>query len=766
MSSSRENRRKHLSRKRRKDQESQDAPDDTHKQDDKSILDGGKFKPGCDEVKNLQQWLEYTEHISFDYQVDLFTYIFKGHAILAAHQKVLYHRPSHYLWFLLELPIIKEKGVQNLSPILLRSAEGRVSDMIEAHSLLEQLAIACHGGTFGQCEAIKGALGWSPVTQLWHLLCAFKFHTSIVQRLLYVAQNEPEINARLHHIRHVPRDTSIYELCCGNGDAQWSGESMSNDQSLLQQNFGCLPRELCPMELCHSVKTLAPNLIDDGCVLYPSLAIGSYTQFQVYEQLSFLSQRSYDINIGQECLAMFVRALHLRACELMHFTYVAPNAWKPALLPCDVTPSVPLDMLPPERYRLAHRFGGVAPHERPMTVDLSSIVQQGKSANKGPYEYKPDKASDTESVSPSRAFIDEILGVIAPLFRQMILVRNITKPPKSMFPTRDITATIAPSIPDEETFLNQLAIQCASALISTTNTSGSVTEMTYSILQMVFDGMLDFQRSRIVDLSYRDDLCVHMRRMCFASNWPERYAHVPTNMFARTYDSEQLENSFLPRLVFQSRNDQWRQLELHELENAPYIPQAARTYAQMSVMRVLGYNRGENESWTARYALFHFQLEQLSDRLMLDDSPFVLVLGARCYVRRKDQFMECVNVRRAMLLWLVFMSLDHPSEHQRDCLKSVDTSHWTALMKQLLENGMKYILENNQKKSLELSETNSHKSSSRAHKGSNNPLEIDTAISDASSCVEDNSDFESDQSSSSENEEDLVEQYMLCDNLL
>lgn len=706
-------------------------------QEEQSALQSGKFRPHCDYIKCLEEWVQYAEHVSFDYRVDLYTYIFKGHAILAAHQRVLYKHPARYLWFLMNLPA-SDDASDAAQQALVRSANARVHEMLDAHALLEQLIMNSHGSEPGQCEAKTGALGWSMATQLWHVMCILRFHVALVQQLLVIFEQDARATAQLKHTRLVPRDQSIAELC----GVSYSGATSAT-----------LPRAMCPPELLHSAMTMAPELVSMCCTLYPYLPIGLYSQFQVYEQLSFLSQRLYDVNVGHPALALFMRALQLRVCELLHHPYVAPIAWGNALLPCDVTPSQPLDMVPPERYRLAHRFGGVSPLERPMTVDLSAVTDKKKKATT-PYEYKPDKAKDTEPVSPSRAFVDEVLGLIAPIYRQLVLVRNITRPPMCLL---DESGLEPPTLAERrQRQLDQWVLQCATQVLNRKRV-----RINHSMLLKVFEGMLDYQRSRIVDLSYRDDICVHIRRMCLACNLPERYAHVPANLFARTYNSELLENAFLPRLVFQSRNEQWRQLELHELEQAPYIPMSARSYVQMCVMRTLGYVRGEDESWLARYALFHYQLEQLSDRMYLDNSPFVLVLGTRCYVRRAEQFLACDSVREAMLMWLVFVAIDHPVEHRRDFVKCVSTTGWVALVKQLIDNALK--------SSGSASQVVVDKP--RAERAPLSEFEIDMRGDNSESS--DSDDEESDSSAQeicgsdeSDCEENLVEQYMQCDDLL
>lgn len=722
------------------DQQQQDS------QPPQNVLDGGKFRPNCDYIKCLEQWVQYAEHVSFDYRVDLYTYIFKGHAILAAHQRMFYKHPSRYLWFLMSLPA-SDDASDAAHQALVRSATARVHEMLESHQLLEQLVMGGHAGEHGQCEAKSGALGWSAATQLWHVVCIFRFHIAMVQQLLYTFEHDARATAQLRHVRSVPRDQSVIELC---------GVSYDGD---VPSATSVLPRSMCPPELLHSAATLAPALLELCCTLYPHQVIGLYSQFQVYEQLAFLSQQFYDINVGHEALPLFIRALQLRVCELIHHTYVAPTAWNNALLPCDVTPSRPLDMVPPERYRLAHRFSGVSPSERPMTVDLSAVTNGSNGASKSkntPYEYRPDKASDKEQVSPSRAFIDEVLGLIAPMYRQLVLVRNIIQPPICIVDDQQ------PMSPVRQQLLERWTVQCAMQC-----TRKSRVCITFQMLQRVFEGMMDYQRSRIVDLSYRDDVCVHIRRMCLTSNLPERYAHAPANLFARTYNSELLENAFLPRAVFQARNEQWRQLELHELEQAPYIPHAARAYVQMCVMRTLGYVRGEDESWLQNYAVFHYQLEQLSDRMHLDDSPFILVLGARCYVRRGDKFLTCYTVREAMLVWLLFIVLDHPLEHRRDCSKCVSTTGWVALAKQLVDNALKS------------SETGAlvPTYTARQRRRPLGPLDIDTHSTSSSSSEHSDEDHSSNsdsmhsgdsdaESSESDQEELLVEQYMQCDDLL
>lgn len=721
-----------------------------------NVLDGGKFHPNCDYIKRLEEWVQYAEHVSFDYRVDFFTYIYKGHAILAAHQQTFYKCPSRYLWFLMNLPA-SDDAPDAAHQALVRSASVRLHEMLEAHVLLEQLVVSNHGSDQGQCEAKLGALGWSPATQLWHVLCILRFHIAMVQQLLYVYENDVRAVARLKHVRMVPRTLCIAELCGMSYDTLDGANVGAPTTTAVVTTV--LPRLMCPPELLHSACTLAPVLLGMGCVLYPHLPIGLYSQFQVYEQLSFLAQRLCDVDIGQPTLTLFVRALHLRVCELLHHTYVVPTAWEQALLPCDVGPSRPLDMVPAERYRLAHRFGGVGPAERPTTLDLST-VGDGNKKKKGdtPYQYKPDKASDTESVSPSRAFVDEVLGLIAPIHRQLVLVRNITRPPTCILDESDIVIGVGGENLEarRNRLLDQWSAQCAAQM-----TNRKRSRINYAMLMRVFDATLDLQRSRIIDLSYRDDLCVHMRRMCLTSNLPERYAHVPANIFARTYNSELLENAFLPRLVFQARNEQWRQLELHELEQAPYIPIAARTYAQMCTMRTLGYVHGEDDSWLARYTLFHYQLEQLSDRIHLDDSPFVLVLGARCYVRRGERFFACNSAREAMLVWLMFVMIDHPREHRRDFVKCVSTDKWVTLGKELVSNAFK------SSSSAEQSVLVHH--AARLERVPRHALDIDLRTGETSDEEDELSGSDSSgasDSAESDQEENLVERYMQCDDLL
>lgn len=727
------------SRKRRRSRASSHLDDDadqTPTTHEPSILEGGKFRPNCEYIKCLEEWVHYAEHVAFDYQVDLYTYIFKGHAILAAHQRAFYKCPARYLWFLMSLPTDDDSVSDAALHALVRSAAVRVSEMLDSYNLLEKLAVDNHGGEYGNCEAKLGALGWSVVTQVWHMLCILRFHIAMVQQLLHVFEHDVRAAGQLKHVRMVPRTLSIAELC---------GLSYEASSASVQSTAATLPRSMCPPELLHSAHTLAPKLLSMGCTLYPHLPIGLYSQFQVYQQLSFLSQQLPDMDIGQPALALFVRALHLRSCELLHHSYVVPNAWDNALLPCDVGPSRPLDMVPPERYRLAHRFGGVSPLERPTTLDLSAIVDDKKKGNT-PYKHKQDKASENDPVSPSRAFIDEILGLYAPTYRQLVLVRNITRPPMCLLDENDLSSGESVAV-RRQRLLNQWVSQCAVYVPSQKRS-----RVTFAALTRIFDATLDLQRSHIVDLSYRDDICTHMRRMCLVSNLPERYAHVPMNIFARTYNSELLENAFLPRLVFQARNEQWRQLELHELEQAPYIPAAARAYAHMCTMRTLGYVRGEDDSWVANYAVFHYQLERLADRLHLDDSPFVLVLGTRCYVRRKDQFFACNSAREAMLVWLMFVLIDHPQEHRRDFTKCVSTGIWVLLGKELITNVLKSS-----------NDTTGHAPTVTLERAPLHALDIDMRTGDTTS--DDLSDSGSG-SSESECEENLVEQYMQCEDLL
>jgi hypothetical protein len=680
--------------------------------------------------------------------VDLYTYISKGHAIFATHQQKLYDYPANYLHFLFDRSVDKASH-DNTRVNLAQTKE--VDEFLHATSCaymaLESLIIDNHADVHGQCEKSRGSFGWSPITQLFHIACIFRFHLELVERLIYTLRdNDTRVVQSLKHIRHVPRTMAIADLCQATTTTTTlapnssilsaSTEALLSNQTPLhnaahepmatRSTTSILPRQMCPLSLLHSANSLCPSIVCMGCVLYPDVQFGHYSQFQVYEQMSFISQRMYDIDITHNELVPFMRALHLRMCELLHFTYFAKCAWSPTALPNEISPSKPLDMLPPERYRLAHRFGGVPPQERSMTVDLSAVSQSNKNE---PYKHKPDVADASDAISPARAFLDEMLGVIAPTFRQLVLVHNITSS-ETRLPPNTTSLTTQSYLDQKQQYLALLVDDCVQRYtpsksindrvggeddvggrIDTMEISGSTTRpsisslngtpstahrqqwqqprITFELLLDIFNTIMDHRRSRTIDLSYRDDLCTHMRRMCLPLNLPECYAHVPNNMFERTYNSEQLENAFLPRPVFQARNEQWRQLELHQLESEPYIPFVARTYAKMCIMRTLGFINGEDQSWVDNYAIFHYQLDQLADRMSLDDSPFVLILGSCCYVRRGQRFFECSDARQAMLVWLLFVGADFPTHHRRLVTTCVSTTTWISLLEQVIKNAVK-----------------------------------------------------------------------------
>lgn len=465
----------------------------------------------------------------------------------------------------------------------------------QRQSLYELLVEGYEGG-LRKIQQTSGAVGWSLGGLLWVVIMKLRYWETLAYNIIRTCFTA------LNNKRKDLRILLGQRLPSYTAMVQWPRYHPQLDM-------------LVDADLLITLRQQVPHLLDLGLVLLPDVRVGEYTQWQLWTQLYVLASQWCNIDPALLQLTRVLDLLEARASELVTHT------WKNAL--CDISKidaSTPLDM--PQMY---HKRMDT-PESGRAHVDLGNIDKPKKNAT------TPTAAAtsiaDAESVV-SRAYIGEVLGMIMPMRRSIDLVPEHT--------------------PDvAETLLRGLC---------TTLDIAPVLEM--GEFMCALRARLTFERSLIPDGEVTEQLCVDMRRSALPLGSNERFAYKERNMFGMTTDREQLENECLPRPVLTARNCSWVKLPLQRLEYSEGIPRSSRNYVVLSIMRSISFCKDSRTNWIDEYVMQEHSVGTLESRRSFNPSPFVLLLGARCFVRYEDRWVHAADVYEACALWLLIMVVHH-----------------------------------------------------------------------------------------------------------